>query len=130
MIDSDYSNEVYERRGKKYAPEPRNDRDISYLPHPSWKTKKHYEFNKEPQYYNMEGYMNRKGRVLTRDEFRNSIPEGNPGDKYYKQADREPDFYKKGNAGTEKQSNRKSTITLWLLCSNCRALLFNHHATS
>ena len=44
----------------------------------------------------MEGYMNRKQRVKSKEQMRNSIPEATPCDNYYKEADREPGFYAKG----------------------------------
>ena len=46
--------------------------------------------------YDMEGYMNRKQRIRTTEELRNGIPMATPGDKYYKDSDREPGFYAKG----------------------------------
>ena len=46
--------------------------------------------------YDMEGYMNRKQRVGSKERMRNGIPEATPCDNYYKEADREPGFYAKG----------------------------------
>ena len=46
--------------------------------------------------YDMEGYMNRKQRVKSKEQMRNGIPEATPCDNYYKEADREPGFYAKG----------------------------------
>ena len=45
--------------------------------------------------YNMETTMNRKQRVDAERQ-RNYIPAASSGDKYYKEADREPGFYKVG----------------------------------
>lgn len=44
--------------------------------------------------YNLENIMNRKQRIPSLDQRRNNVPLGNEGDKYYKDADRERDFYK------------------------------------
>lgn len=51
---------------------------------------------KEPDSYNLEASMNRKQRVRTELDARNQIPAASKGDKFYKQADREPEFYAKG----------------------------------
>ena len=46
--------------------------------------------------YNLEATMNRKQRVQTELDKRNNIPTATKGDKFYKEADREPGFYEKG----------------------------------
>lgn len=69
--------------------------DVSFLPSPYWQCKKHINPN-ESKLYELENDMNRKKRVNSLDEKRNGIPESSKGDKFYKQADREPGFYEKG----------------------------------
>lgn len=51
---------------------------------------------KEPSPYNLEATMNRKQRVKTELDARNQIPVASKGDKHYKDADREPEFYAQG----------------------------------
>jgi hypothetical protein len=46
--------------------------------------------------YDIEKTMNRKQRVTTEEQKRNSIGTAAPGDKPFKDADREPEFYQKG----------------------------------
>jgi hypothetical protein len=46
--------------------------------------------------FELEQVMNRKQRILTYEEKRNGLANVRRGDKYYKSADRERDFYKKG----------------------------------
>lgn len=46
--------------------------------------------------YQIEGIMNQKTRVDSHESRRNNINEASGGDKYYKDADREPGFYAKG----------------------------------
>lgn len=50
----------------------------------------------ESDTYNLEGGMNRKQRIFSNGQQRNEIPTATLGDKYYKSADQERDFYKKG----------------------------------
>lgn len=50
----------------------------------------------EPKMHNIESTMNRKQRVVTEEQRRNGIDAATPGDKSFKEADREPDFYAKG----------------------------------
>ena len=50
----------------------------------------------ESDIYNVESIMSRKHRLLSNEEQRNDIPCTSKGDKYYKEVDRERDFYKKG----------------------------------
>mmetsp|Transcript_38749 Transcript_38749/g.77172 ORF Transcript_38749/g.77172 Transcript_38749/m.77172 type:complete len:267 (+) Transcript_38749:68-868(+) len=50
----------------------------------------------EPKMYNLEATMNRKQRVPDETAKRNGIAAATPGDKSFKQADREPEFYAKG----------------------------------
>lgn len=46
--------------------------------------------------YNVETIMSRKNRMLSNEQQRNDIPSSSKGDKYYKEVDRERDFFKKG----------------------------------
>ena len=46
--------------------------------------------------YNVETIMSRKTRMLSNEQQRNDIPSSSKGDKYYKEVDRERDYFKKG----------------------------------
>jgi hypothetical protein len=46
--------------------------------------------------YDLEGYMNRKQRIPDINTQRNGIPIASGGDKYYKEANYQPGFYKEG----------------------------------
>lgn len=46
--------------------------------------------------FELEQVMNRKQRILTYEDRRNNVATVSRGDKYYKNADRERDFYKQG----------------------------------
>ena len=63
--------------------------------------------------YDMEGYMNRKQRSgASVDVMRNGIPVAIPGDRPFKDADREPGFYAKGGIipGSSIQLREKTSV--------------------
>jgi hypothetical protein len=51
---------------------------------------------RESNEYDMESYMNRKQRIRSELQQRNDIPVAIPGDRPFRDADREPGFYAKG----------------------------------
>lgn len=109
-------------RGKKYIPHPDNGKqEISHaervhfdesnfnkneyggLPCSTWTRKRVVKLpngipvaKKESDNWGVESTMNRKQRISSSEQRRNNIGEASKGDKYYKEADREPGFYEKG----------------------------------
>jgi hypothetical protein len=69
--------------------------ETARYPTVDWKAIRKLEPNPAKEFV-MEEFMNRKIRVPTVDALRNGIPVASQGDKYYKEADREPGFYQTG----------------------------------
>jgi hypothetical protein len=100
----------YVERGKRYlvgkVPDDDQAQGKRHLtPNPSEVVLFHHKWDRktrascnESYLYDMEGYMNRKKRVPTLEEQRNFVPMAASGDKYYKDADREPGFFKNKGA--------------------------------
>ena len=80
------------REGKRYL--EANPTGINTFHH-DWNIKTRAACN-ESYLYDMEGYMNRKQRITSLEQQRNGVPVATSGDKFYKEADREPGFYQKG----------------------------------
>lgn len=115
--------EEFVNRGKKFIPhsDKGNGRELSHaervhfdlsqvqtedfgkLPCSTWTKKRVVKTPngvpvalKESNNWDIEYTMNRKQRINSSQGRRNLIPEATKGDKYYKEADREPGFYERG----------------------------------
>ena len=86
----------------KFSPSVRQYHGIANMPsEPTTQISQHWTGKTrvspgESDLYEIESIMNRKQRLLSHEQQRNDIPTSNKGDKYYREADRERDFYKKG----------------------------------
>mmetsp|Transcript_23343 Transcript_23343/g.38897 ORF Transcript_23343/g.38897 Transcript_23343/m.38897 type:complete len:269 (+) Transcript_23343:73-879(+) len=83
--------------GKAHFPTPRSDVERR---NPNFSRKKSVLQPTEPSEYNLEVSMNRKQRIQEERQKRNDIAAATPGDKSYKNADREPGFYAEGGLVT------------------------------
>lgn len=63
----------------------------------------------EKKMHNIESTMNQKQRVTTEEQRRNGIGAATPGDKPFKEADREPDFHAKGGIITGSTNTQRKS---------------------
>lgn len=97
LVDQSREEKNICRESIRILPDQQNRRsETMFLPSVGWKTKKKILVHGSSEEYDVESNMNRKQRISSVEVSRNGIAVSVPGDKCYREVNKEPGFYKSG----------------------------------